>query len=133
MDPKDLKKGFDKFISSETIIRRQKLTEKNMKKNMFCSMIKRYEDLLLKSNMIKIQYGLDLSSHEDPFFNLIDDLFLFSWDDNIYQLIQFYIYERIDLQSGEEQFIIAEDGSEIYIRTPEQLFDIINKLYPGII
>lgn len=130
MNPSNLKAGFDKMLQADTIIRRQNLTLKNKKKTYFCSIVRKYEELLGKSMIIQSQFGLDMSSYENPFFNLIDDIFLFSWGDDVYQLIQFYLYEKIDLQTGDEQFLTGPGGEEIYLRTPEDLFMFIEKNFP---
>lgn len=131
MDVKDLKIGFDQLLSADTIIRRQKRTEKNKDKSLFLSIIKKYEDQLLKSTILEAQFSLDLSKYEDPFFSIIDDVMLLSWGEGVYQLIAFYLYERVNIDDGSENFIVGEDNSEIFIRTPEQLYQTICKLYPG--
>lgn len=133
IDKKDLKYSFDQMLQADTIIRRQRKNEQNIKKNLFLSVIKKYDDALTKSVMLETDFQIDLSKHEEPFYNIIDDLILLSWGEDIYKLIAFYFYDRIDIETGEENFIVDEAGNEFFIRTPEDLFLLINKLYPNII
>ena len=132
-DKKDLTYAFSNLLGTETIIRRQRKTQINQKKQLFLSIIQKYDDALMKSVMLDNDFQIDLSKYEDPFYNLIDEMFLLSWGDDIYKLIAFYFYGRRDEEMGEEIPIETEDGSEIYLRSPEDLYNLINKLYPNII
>ncbi len=131
IDSKDLKYGFSSLLGGETIIRRQKRNAKHQKKIQFLSIIKKYDEALLKSIMLQSQFNIDLSSYEDPFYSIIDEILLLSYGEDIYQLIAFYFYERLHPDTGEEQFLTGGNGEEIYIRTPDDLYSIIQKLYPG--
>lgn len=131
IDNKDLQYSFSSLLGAETIIRRQKRNEKLQKKNQFISIIKKYDEALTKSMMIEAQFQIDMSKYEDIFYSIIDEIFILSYGDNIYQLIAFFFYERRDPITGEEQYIVGENGEEIFIRTPEDLFNTIERIYPG--
>lgn len=130
IDKQDIQYGFTSLLGGETIVRRQKRNAKNQKKIQFISIIKKYDEALLKSIMLQSQFNIDLSSYEDPFYSIIDEILLLAYGDNIYQLIAFFFYERIG-EDGTENFLTNDNGDEIYIRTPEQLYEVIEKLYPG--
>jgi hypothetical protein len=128
----DLKIGFDKMLGANTqIIRKQKSLE-NQKKEAFISIINKYDQALTRSVILHSDFKIDLSDYEDPYYNIIDELILLSWGPDIYSLIEFFFYKRIG-EDGIENFIEDENGNEIYIRNPEDLYLLINKLYPGII
>ena len=129
-DPKDLKFGFDKMLSAETIIRRKNFTQKNINKNVFISIITRYLETLDKSSFLISEFDLNLSKYEDPFYAMIDDLMLLKWGPDIYKLISFFLYERHN-DDGSENFIVGPNMEEIKITTPEELYNIINRLYPN--
>lgn len=131
MDKKDLETGFKSMVQSDIIIRRQKRTDKNKKKTLFLSIIKKYDEALTKSVMLQSQFRIDLSDYEEVFYNVIDDILLLAWGESIFQLIGFYFYERLNNDTGEEQFIVGQDLQPIYVRTPEDLWEVINKLHPG--
>ncbi len=130
IDKQDIQYGFNSLLGGETIIRRQKRNAKNQKKIQFISIIKKYDEALLKSIMLQSQFNIDLSTYEDPFYSIIDEMILLAYGENIYQLIAFYFYERLG-DDGQEQFLTNDNGDEIYIRTPDDLYDVITKLYPG--
>lgn len=129
----DLKQGFDKMLGADTIIKRKQKSIQNQKKNAFISIINKYDEALTRSVILQSSFKIDLTDYEDPYYNIIDELILLSWGSDVYSLIEFYFYKRIG-DDGIENFLENEEtGEEIYIRTPEELFLIIEKLYPGII
>jgi hypothetical protein len=132
MKKEDLKIGFDKMLGSNTIIKRKQKSIQNQKKDAFISIINKYDDALTRSVTLHSLYKIDLTDYEDPYYNIIDELMLLSWGPDIYSLIEFYFYKRIG-DDGIENFIEDENGTEIYIRTPEELYILIERLYPGII
>jgi len=76
MDPQDLKYSFTSLLGGETIVRRQKRNAKNQRKIQFMSIIKKYDEALLKSIMLQSQFNIDLSSYEDPFYSIIDEIII---------------------------------------------------------
>lgn len=132
MKKEDLKQGFDKMLGVNTIIKRKQKNIQNQKKEAFISIINKYDEALTRSVMLQSSYKIDLTDYEDPYYNIIDELILLSWGPDIYSLIEFYFYKRIG-EDGIENFIEDEEGNEIYIRTPIELYILIEKLYPNII
>jgi len=130
MDSKDLQKGIKIMLGADSIIRRKNRSEKNKKKTLFINLIKKYDDALVRSMMMDNQFRLDLSSYEETFYQMIDDLILLTYGEDIYQLIAFYFFERIN-DDGTENFIIGPNMEQIFIKTPNDLYDTIQKLYPG--
>ena len=132
MNKVDLKQGFDAMLGVGIIIRRKQKNIQNQRKNAFINIIKKYDESLTKSVMLASQFRIDLSDYEDPYYEIIDSLFQLSYGPDIYTLIEFYFYKRIG-EDGVENFLEDENGKEIYIRTPDDLYEIINRLYPGTI
>lgn len=130
MDSKDLQKGIKVMLGADSIIRRKNRSEKNKKKTLFINLIKKYDDALVRSMMMDNQFRLDLSSYEETFYQMIDDLILLTYGEDIYQLIAFYFFERIN-DDGTENFIVGPNMEQIFIKTPNDLYDTIQKLYPG--
>ena len=129
MDPKDLREGFNKMLNAETVIRRKTKFQKNVKKTQFISIINKYSEALDKSIMMQSYFMIDLSNYEETFYNVFDEMIMLAWGPDVYSLIAFFFYERLN-DDGTENFIVGEDGSEIFIKTANDLYEIINKLYP---
>lgn len=133
MKPKDLQTAFASMLGVETIIRRKNKTEKNKKKSLFLSIINKYDVALTKSVMLESEFRIDLSNYEDIFYNIIDEMIILAWGEDVFRLVAFYFYERLDAETGQENFIVGPNMEQIFIKTPEDLYTTIEKLYPGII
>ena len=59
-------------------------------------------------------------------------MFMISWGQDVYQIISFFLYERFN-EDGTENYMVGVDGEEILIKNSEELYNTINKLYPGIL
>jgi hypothetical protein len=58
---------------------------------------------------------------------------LLMWGTNVYELITFYLYERLNLD-GTLNYLVEtkEDGSEveIFLKTPEDLYNYLSQIVP---
>ena len=130
MDSKDLQKGIKIMLGADSVIRRKNRSEKNKKKTSFLNLIRKYDEALIRSMMMNNQFQLDLSLYEEPFYQMIDELILLTYGEDIYQLIAFYFFERLN-DDGTENFIVGPNMEQIFLKTPNDLYDTIQKLYPG--
>ena len=54
-----------------------------------------------------MEFGIDLSNHEEQFYNIIDNLIKCSYGEECASLISFYIYDRIN-EDGSINDLIEE-------------------------
>jgi hypothetical protein len=130
---KNLEEGFKKLFNSSIILKKQRINRENKKKQLFVSLLKEYEEALKKSTDLSIQFKIDLYEYEDGYFNVIDKLMLLMWGDTVYDLISFYLYDRVSLDGTlNALFEIGEDGieKEIFLKTPEDLYNYLIQAYP---
>ena len=80
--------------------------------------------------MMQSCFMIDLSNYEETFYNVFDEMIMLAWGPDVYQLIAFYFYERIN-DDGTENFITADDGTEVYIRNASDLYDIMQACVAG--
>jgi hypothetical protein len=86
-------------------------------------------------------FGIELSDYEDAHFSLIESLIFEIYGEWKTQLVMWYVYERMDeegnllpllvsdIEEGEEEDDEdEEDGEEVFIETPEQLYDFIKQI-----
>jgi hypothetical protein len=129
----NLQEAFEKLLNSPVLIRQKKRNKEFKKKTLFISLIEQYENALNKSTRLQDEFGLDLFEYEEPFYGVIDKLMLLMWGSNVYEIITFYLYEKLSLD-GTLNYLVEtqEDGSEeeIYLKTPEELYNYLFKLFP---
>ena len=136
MDPNlqnSLHEAFEQLLNSPVLIRKQRRNKAFKKKILFISLIEQYEKALNKSARLQSEFGLDLFDYEEPFYGVIDKLMLLTWGMNVYELVTFYLYERLNLD-GTLNYLVEtkEDGSEVevFLKTPEDLYNYLSQIIP---
>ena len=125
--------AFKQLLNSPILIKNQRRNKAFKKKILFISLIEQYEKALNKSNRLQSEFGLDLFEYEEPFYGVIDKLMLLTWGMNVYELVTFYLYERLNLD-GTLNYLVEtkEDGSEVevFLKTPEDLYNYLSQIIP---
>lgn len=129
MNRDDLQIGFDQMLGITTVIKKRKQPKKSNKKELFLSIFKKYEDMLIKSTNLQMQYDIDLTAYEDPFYSIIDDLILLGFGEEIYKVVSFYLYKRVN-QDGTFNSFFDSNGGKVNLSTYNDLFIYLNLKFP---
>lgn len=130
----NLEKEFSKLFNSPVKLKVKKQSIELKKKNIFISLINTYEQALEKSNKLQSEFDIDLFNYEEPYFEVIDKLFLLMCGLDLYNIISYYLYERYDIENNINPIIeISESGveTEIYLKTPEDLYNYLIQINPN--
>jgi hypothetical protein len=133
---RSLEEGFLKLFNSPVIVKKQRRNKAFKKKALFISLITQYEAALNKSVALQSKFGIDLFEYEEPFYGVIDKLMLLMWGGSIYELITFYLYERLNLDGTINYLVETQDDGtevEIFLKTPEDLYNYLMKINPDFI
>ena len=126
-----LEEGFEKLLNSSVIIKKQKRNKALKKKALFISLITQYENTLTKSSKLQTEFLIDLFEYEEPFYSIMDKLMLLMWGGKVYELITFYLYERLSLDGTFNCLIEIDDKgeeTEVFLSTPEELYNYLVKI-----
>jgi hypothetical protein len=130
----NLEEGFGKLFNSPVIIKKQRRNKALKKKALFISLIDQYEKSVNKSQKLQEEFAIDLFDYEEPFYSIIDKLMLLMWGANVYELVTFYIYERMGLD-GIPNYLIETDSDgnekEINLTTTEDLYNYLIQIDPN--
>lgn len=130
----NLEEEFSKLFNSPVKIKVKKQSIELKKKNVFISLINIYEQALEKSDKLQSEFDIDLFNYEEPYFEVIDKLFLLMCGLDLYDIISYYFYERYDIEDNINPIIeISESGveTEIYLKTPEDLYNYLIQINPN--
>lgn len=130
----NLEEEFSKLFNSPVKIKVKKQSIELKKKNVFISLINIYEQALEKSDKLQSEFDIDLFNYEEPYFEVIDKLFLLMCGLDLYDIISYYFYERYDIEGNINPIIeISESGveTEIYLKTPEDLYNYLIQINPN--
>ena len=76
-------------------------------------------------------FGINMETYDDGFYILIENLILKTYGEWKTELILWYVYDRINENEELMPLSLQEEGEEeeeIFIETPEQLWDLIKKI-----
>lgn len=127
-----LKQSLDQLLQADTSIRRKNKKSFDQKRDLFINIINQFEYAVTKSYLLEKDYKIDMSKYEENFYQIIDSLVLLAFGKEVYELLNFYFYERHNPDGSENGLIIEETGEEIFIKDAIELLEIIVKVNPTI-
>ena len=123
IDNQKIKKVIEDIIFVPTQLRRKKQTKETKERNEFVSIIRALEQNNIKSNILN-SIGIDISGYDDPLYEIIDKLLIMKYGQESYNLISFYIYDRLN-PDGSLNSLVDANNNETLLKTPEDLWDAI--------
>jgi hypothetical protein len=131
------------FGKNLNIKKRESKSPKQTAKSKFVAIVSTFDSIDKRSMEVE-SFGIDLSDFEDAHFSLIESLIFEIYGEWKTQLIMWYVYERLDEEGNLFPLLVSDvdeneeeddedddeelDGEEVYIKTPEELYDFIKKL-----
>lgn len=76
---------------------------------------------------MNVDYGLDLTKYDEPFFQIIDSLIYLHFGKDAGELIMFYIYERTNPDNTINP-LYDSDNNIIPLENVQDLWELVNRL-----
>ena len=127
-----LKQSLDQLLQANTAIKRKNKKSYDQKRDLFINIINQFEAAITNSYLLEKDHKIDMSKYEESFYQIIDSLILLSFGKDIYEILQFYFYERFNPDGSENGLIIEETKEEIFLRNASELWDMILRIKPDI-
>ena len=125
MEPKkDFKKFFQKLFDTPVDIQGEILTSEELTKKNFINFVDNYKKAILRSREAQEKFGLDFWSWEDLFAKSLEGLIYYTFEDEVAEVILWYIYEH-SLAEDQEDKIVNFGDEAFVIETSEDLYDLI--------
>jgi hypothetical protein len=101
--------------------------DSKIQKEKFSKIIEKFEQLIKRSDTLFVGLGVDLNIYEEGYFSLIEDILGLIFNENQIRIINYYLFQKNHplLEQGD---IKDNQGHNIEINTPEELWDIIENL-----
>ena len=126
-----LKQSLDQLLQAYTSIKRKNKTTFFKEKDLFINIVNHYEAAITKSYLLEKDFKIDTSKYEENFHQVIDSFILLSFGKEVYQLLSFYFYERIN-PDGSVNKLVLPNEEELDISNAEELWSLIVKIKPDI-
>jgi hypothetical protein len=109
---------------------KQKQSVSNNTKQFFIDIVTLFDGVYQRTIEMD-SFGINMETYDDGFYILIENLILKTYGEWKTELILWYIYDR--LNENEELMPLTlqeeeQDEEEIFVETPEQLWDLIKKI-----
>ncbi len=124
-----IKNSLEKITNSKLSLSRKKITEDDKKRILFEKIITLLELVNNRTNLIYKDFGIDLSTIEERFYEIIDNLLEFSFDKSTKDLIYFYCFSRID-EDGNLIPLKDVNGNDVYFENIQTLWFFIRNDKP---
>jgi len=114
---------------------KQKQSVSNNTKQFFIDIVTLFDGVYQRTVEMD-SFGINMETYDDGFYILIENLILKTYGEWKTELILWYIYDRFNeneelmplILQEEEQDGEEQDGEEIFVETPEQLWNLIKKI-----
>jgi hypothetical protein len=125
MDPKkDFKKFFQKLFDTPVDIQGEILTSEELTRKNFIIFVDNYRKAVIRSQEMQEKFGLDLWSWEDLFAKSLEGIIYYTFEEEVADVILWYIYEHYLAEDPEDKVIIFGE-EQFMIETSEDLYDLI--------
>jgi hypothetical protein len=130
MDPKsydEIKKAVDQLLKINSTVKRKKKAHIDKQKDLFTNIIIALQSLQTRTVLTQTELGLDFSTYDEAFFQIIDSLILLHFGKEGYELISFYLYEKFN-PDGTVNELFDDNNQIVPSTTPEDIWNILMQL-----
>ena len=126
-----VRRTFNTFYDLRVRIVTKEIDQSVMNKSLFINIIKNLKEIEDRRDFMQDEIGMDMTSYEDKFFVVIEDLFKYSFNKPSIGIIQAFLYEttRPEEWDGTVTLEVGKKGTKTYdLKTPEHLWNIVQIL-----
>jgi len=102
-------------------------------KDLFCEIIDLYESVAIRGTTLDEGIGINLINYDEDFYIIIENLLFLKYGDWKTEIINWYIWERKDIITGEIGVLEwtnedTDQTKEVIIKCAEDLWDVLNDI-----
>ena len=128
---KELKKILSSYLKVKSVtIREVEMARQILEKKLFIENIILLKEIEDRRDFMEEEIGMDMSTYEEKFLQIIENLFRMYFSKEQMALIQYYLYQvplienwdgKIDISDGKEMMTVE-------FETPEQVWNVISSI-----
>lgn len=120
----DIKKAVDQLLKINSTVKRKKKAYIDKQKDLFISIIFALQASQTRTILTQTELKLDFSTYDEMYLQIIDSLILLHFGKEGYELISWYLYEKIN-PDGSFNELFSEDGDLVPSTTPEDIWNVL--------
>ena len=112
-------------------IRTKGLDRESMNKKLFTGVIKQLKKIEDRRDFMAEEIGMDMTTYEDQFFNVIEDLMKMSFNKTQLGLIQMYLYTLSPDKTWDGTIVVevgeSKEEKVVNFKTPEDVWKVVTE------
>jgi hypothetical protein len=125
-----IREAVSKMLNVDTVIKRKNKSKAQRKREMFVKIVDSIESVMKRSTEVFTTASVDFSTYDEQFLSIIDMLLFMHFDQKVFELISWYLYERTGPDGEVESKLVSDTGEEVTISNAYDLYDLISKINP---
>jgi hypothetical protein len=123
----DIKKAVDQLLKINSTVKRKKKAYIDKQKDLFIGIIMALQAAETRTVLTQTELKLDFSTYNEMYLQIIDSLILLHFGKEGYELISWYLYEKVN-PDGSFSELFNDEGEIVPSNTPEDIWNILIKL-----
>ena len=123
----DIKKAIDALLKINSTVKRKKKAYIDKQKDLFTSIILALQAAQTRTILTQTELKLDFSSYDEMYLQIVDSLILLHFGKEGYELISWYLYEKIN-PDGSFNELFDDEGKIVPSTTPNDIWNILVNL-----
>jgi len=119
-----IKSSIEDILGAGATLRRKKKSEDDNQREKFEKIIRTLEEIEVRGVILGSDLQLDFRSYDEKFYIIIDALLELNFGKEGYELISFYLYERIN-PDGSVNELMDENDNIVPLNTPADLWELL--------
>jgi hypothetical protein len=128
---KNIQSAVNQMLNVQSFVKKRSQRGPEKKRDTFVRIINMIEEAIVRSNIMYADLEMDMSKYDEKFYCAMDYLLLIAYGQECYDLISFYLWERMD-DIGQPLSLVDSQGQEINMQSPYDLWDMMVKINPKI-
>lgn len=119
-----------RYINASIIIKERDMARDVMEKKLFIESIILLREIEDRRDFMEEEIGVDMSTYEDKFLQVIENLFKIHFNKEQFALIQYYLYQVPTIADWDGMLDLSDGKEMITVRfeTPEEVWNVISSL-----
>jgi len=128
--PREVRKIIISSIGGKVTVRKKELGKEVLEKKLFIQCIELLRQIEDESAFAVEELGIDLTTYEEKFLIVINNLFSLHFNKEQHSLIMYYVYQIPSSEDFEGTVNIVVENKEVNLplNTPEDLWKAVSKL-----
>ena len=123
----DIKKAVDQLLKINSTVKRKKRAYLDKQKDLFTGIINALQAVQIRTALTQTELKLDFGTYDEMFLQIIDSLLLLHFGKDGYELISFYLYEKIN-PDGSINELHDDEGNVVPSETAQDIWNILVKI-----